>query len=267
DPSVLRFSPDQLPVMWVSISGDDPATLTELAEDRVVPFFEKQNGVASVTVEGKKEREIQLELDQSSMQQYGVNAQTIMQALNGTNGSSSVGQIEKGNKDLQLRVTGEFESIDDIKQTVVQSETGATIHIEDVADVNDTYKEAKTETLVNGESSIVLSIMKKTDSNTVEVAENVKDALKQMQVELPTDVQLETVIDTSEFIQLSIDSVIINILIGGAISIFVLLLFLKSVRATIVIGVSIPIAIISTFALLYFTGETLNILTLGGLAL
>src|SRR5699024_12190767 len=114
---------------------------------------------------------------------------------------------------------------------------------------------------------IVLSIMKKTDSNTVEVAGNVTDALDDIQSELPEDVQLKTVIDTSEFIQMSIDSVVKNILIGGAISIFVLLFFLKSVRATIVIGVSIPIAIISTFTLMYFTGESLNILTLGGLAL
>lgn len=267
DPSVLRFSPDQLPVVWISISGDDPAQLTELADDQIVPFFEKQSGVASVNIEGEKERGIQLELDKSSMQQYGVTAETITQALNGTNESASVGKVEKGNQDLQLRITGEFDSVDDIKQTIVQTESGAIIHIEDVAEVKDTYEESDSETLVNGESSIVLSIMKKTDSNTVEVADNVNGALDDIQADLPEDVQLETVIDTSEFIQMSVDSVVKNILIGGAISIFVLLLFLKSVRATIVIGVSIPIAIISTFALLYFTGETLNILTLGGLAL
>lgn len=267
DPSVLRFSPDQLPVVWISISGDDAAQLTDLADDQIVPFFEKQSGVASVTVEGEKEREIQLELNQANMEQYGVTADTVMQALNGTNESASVGEVEKGNKDLQLRITGEFQSVDDIKQTLVQTESGATIHVDDVATVNDTYEDPSSETLVNGESSVVLSIMKKTDSNTVEVANNVTDALDDIQADLPKDVQLKTVIDTSEFIQMSIDSVVKNILIGGAISIFVLLLFLKSVRATIVIGVSIPIAIISTFALLYFTGESLNVLTLGGLAL
>ena len=267
DPNVLRFSPDQLPVVWISVSGEDAAELTDLADDQIVPFFEKQSGVASVTVEGEKEREIQLELDQAHMEQYGVTADTVIQALNGTNESASVGKVEKGNKDLQLRITGEFDSIDDIEQTLVQTESGATIHVEDVATVNDTYEDPSSETLVNGEPSVVLSIMKKTDSNTVEVANNVTDALDDIRADLPKDVHLKTVIDTSEFIQMSIDSVVQNILIGGAISIFVLLLFLKSVRATIVIGVSIPIAIISTFALLYFTGETLNILTLGGLAL
>src|SRR5699024_461564 len=103
--------------------------------------------------------------------------------------------------------------------------------------------------------------------NTVDVATNVKDALADLNEDLPEDVELDVVIDTSEFIQVSVDSVIQNILIGGLISFFILLLFLKSIRATIVIGLSIPIAIISTFSLMYFTGNTLNILTLGGLAL
>lgn len=273
DPSVMRFSPDQLPVVWVSLTGDDTAELTELADDTVEPFFERQSGVASVDVDGKKEREIQLELDQTAMEQYGVNAQSVTEALNNTNESTSAGKVEKGDKDLQLRVTGEFDSIDDIKQTIVETESDSesdsatTVHIDDIADVKDDYKDTDSETLVNGDPALVLSMMKKTDSNTVEVADNVTGSIDELNDELPDGVKAETVIDTSEFIQMSIDSVVKNILIGGAISIFVLLLFLKSIRATIVIGVSIPIAIISTFALLYFTGETLNTLTLGGLAL
>ncbi|MFC4558030.1 efflux RND transporter permease subunit [Virgibacillus kekensis] len=267
DPSVLRFSPDQLPVMWVGITGDDPAALTEIANDQVVPYFERQGGVASVTVEGAKEREIQLILDPAKLQQYGINAQAIMQALNNTNQSASVGNVEKGNKDLQLRVTGEFESVDSIRNTIIQTQSGATIHVDDVAEVKDTFKESSTVTLVNGEPAIVLSIMKKTDANTVEVAENIRESMDEVSGDLPSDANLNVIIDTSEFIQMSINSVAKNILIGGVISIFILLLFLKSVRATIVIGLSIPIAIISTFTLMYFTGETLNVLTLGGLAL
>src|SRR5690625_3196394 len=109
--------------------------------------------------------------------------------------------------------------------------------------------------------------MKKTDANTVDVATGIQKSLSDIEVALPEGVNLNVVIDTSEFIQEAVDSVIQNILIGGIVSVLVLLLFLKSIRATIVIGLSIPIAIISTFALMYFTGETLNILTLGGVAL
>src|SRR5690625_306098 len=267
DPSIIRFSPDQLPVIWVSLTGKNAEALTQIAEEEVAPYFERQEGVASVTVEGGKEREIQLILDQAKLQQYGVSTQELMQALNSSNQSASVGRIDKGNQDLQLRVTGEFESIDDIKNTSIQTQAGAVIHLDDVAEVKDTFKESSAITLVDGEPSIVLSIMKKTDGNTVDVATNIKESMNELKAELPSDVNLNVVIDTSQFIEMSIDSVMSNILIGGAISVIVLLLFLKSIRATLVIGVSIPIAIISTFILMYFTGETLNVLTLGGLAL
>ncbi|ALX49916.1 efflux RND transporter permease subunit [Lentibacillus amyloliquefaciens] len=267
DPSVLRFNPDQMPLMWVGLTGDEASKLTQVADDQIVPFFERQSGVASVTVEGAKNREIQIVLDQAKLQQYGVTSQTITQALNNSNQSASVGVVEKGNQDLQLRVTGGFDSVEDIEDTLVQTQSGGTVHIDELAEVNDTHAESSGDTLVNGEQAVVLSIMKKTDANTVEVANNINDSMKEMEGDLPSGLNTEVIIDTSEYINMSIKSVVQNILIGGIISFLILLLFLKSIRATIVIGLSIPIAIISTFTLMYFTGETLNVLTLGGLAL
>ncbi|WP_010648297.1 efflux RND transporter permease subunit [Oceanobacillus massiliensis] len=267
EPTILRFSPDALPVVYLGLTGDEPEVLTEIANEQIVPYFERQGGVASVTVEGSKVREIQVELDQAKMKQYSVTAQGVMQSLSSTNSSASVGTVEKGDQDLQLRVTGEFESLDDIRETIIQTEAGATLLVEDIADVREAFKDSSSTTLVNGEPSIVLSIMKQTDANTVEVAGNIQESVEELTADLPEEVNLETIIDTSEFIQVSIDSIIFNILIGGAIAVIILLLFLKSIRATIVIGLSIPIALISTFALIYFTGQTLNVLTLGGLAL
>ncbi|HLR68689.1 MAG TPA: efflux RND transporter permease subunit [Virgibacillus sp.] len=266
-PNIMRFSPDELPVMWVGLTGEDTGALSDLAEDEVVPYFERQEGVASVSAEGTQEREIQLTLDEAALEQNGVTSQEVMEAISNANESASVGNIEKGSQDLQVRVTGEFESVEEVRQTVIQSESEATVHVEDIAEVEDTVKADDSSTLVNGESSVVLPIMKKSDANTVDVANNIQQSIDKMNDELPEEAGVEVVIDTSEFIQDSIDSVIKNILIGGAISLLVLLLFLKSIRATIVIGLSIPIAIISTFALMYFTGNTLNVLTLGGLAL
>lgn len=267
DPSILRFSPEAMPVMYVGLTGKDQATLTDIANDQIVPYFERQAGVASVTVEGAKTREIQIVLDTEKMMQYGLTTQSVTQALNSTNQSASVGVVDKGDQDLQLRVSGEFDSIDDIRQTIILTETGATVHVEDVGEVKDTFKKSNTSTLVNGEPSLVLSIMKQTDANTVEVASTISDGLESIQSEIGEDVQLKVLIDTSEFITMSVDSVLENIIIGGAIAVFILLLFLKSIRATLVIGLSIPIALISTFGLMYFTGQTLNVLTLGGLAL
>src|SRR5699024_2092790 len=136
-PNIMRFSPDQLPVMWIGLTGKDAETLTDLADEEVVPFFERQEGVASVSVEGTKKREIQLELDEAALQQYGLTPQEVMEAISNANKSSSVGTIEKGSQDLQVRVTGEYESIEEIKQTIVQSESGSSVHIEDVAAVED----------------------------------------------------------------------------------------------------------------------------------
>src|SRR5690625_1295637 len=218
-PNIMRFSTDQLPVIWVGITGKEANTLTELADDEVVPYFERQEGVASVTVEGAKTREIQLVLDEAALIQYGINVQEVMQAITSSNQSASVGTIEKGTQDLQVRIAGEYTSLDDIKQTIVQSESQANVKIEDIAEVKDTYKKSNSTTLVNGEPSVVLSVLKKTDANTVDVAESIQGSLADIEAELPEDVNLNVIIDTSEFIQESVDSVIQNILIGGAISV------------------------------------------------
>ncbi|MDC3425004.1 efflux RND transporter permease subunit [Aquibacillus sp. 3ASR75-11] len=267
EPNVLKFDPQQIPVMWVGLTGDNAAALQNIADDRLVPYFERQGGVASVSVEGGKIREVQIELDRAKLLQYGLNSQAVMQALAGSNQSGSAGVIEKGNKDLQIRIEGSFATLDDMKQTIVPTPSGAQVLVEDVGKVKDTFQEATSETLVNGKPAVVLSVLKKTDGNTVDVADNMNQAIEDVQNDLPAGVNLDVVLDTSTFIKMSISTVVQNMIIGGIFSLLILLLFLKSIRATIVIGLSIPIAIISTFTLMYFTGETLNVLTMGGLAL
>ncbi|WP_407269348.1 efflux RND transporter permease subunit [Radiobacillus sp. PE A8.2] len=267
DPSVLRFNPNQLPIMWVGLTGDDAVQMQQIAEDQVVPYFERQEGVASVSIEGGQERVIELELNRSALAQYGLSSQQVMQALGGANSSGSAGVIEKGDKELQIRINGDFSSVDDIRETIVQTPQGAQIHIEDIATINDTFQKTSGTALVNGDPSVVLSIIKKSDGNTVEVSNNVLAAIDDLQSDLPADTDLEVVVDTSTYIKQSIAAVVQNMIIGGIIAVLILLLFLKSIRATIVVGLSIPIAIIATFTLMYFTGETLNMLTMGGLAL
>ncbi|QHE53763.1 efflux RND transporter permease subunit [Pontibacillus sp. HMF3514] len=267
EPSVLRFDPQQIPVMWLGLTGKDKAKLQTLAEDRLVPYFERQGGVGSVSIEGGQTREVQVELKRSQLAKFGLTSQTLVQAINAANQSTSAGVIEKGDQDLQVRIEGEFESVEDIRDTIITTPTGAQLELQDVANIEDTFKDVTSITTVNGESSVVLSVLKKTDGNTVEVADNMYAAMEDMKEDLPDDVNLDIVFDTSTFIKQSIDSVVQNIILGGIFSVLVLLLFLKSIRATIVIGISIPIAIISTFTLMYFTGNTLNVLTMGGLAL
>src|SRR5699024_11263097 len=166
-----------------------------------VPIFERQHGVASVSVEGAKTREIQLILNRESLIKYGLSEQEVMQAISSTNSSASVGTIEKGKQDLQVRISGEFESINEIGETIIQTQAGSSVKVSDIATVKDTFKDDSSLTLVNGEPSIVLSVLKKTDANTVDVAKQITKVMSSAEDRLPEDVSLNVVIDTSEFIE------------------------------------------------------------------
>lgn len=267
EPSVLRFDPQALPIMTIGLSGDTPAELQQIAEDQIVPYLERQGGVASISVEGGRTEEVQIEIEREKLARLGIDSQTIIQTLNASNQAATAGSVDKGDKNLRIRVNGEFDSIDDVKNTVLTTESGDRLKLDQIAMVEKKIEDTGTVSEVNGETAVVLSALKKTDANTVETAENIQTAMDEVAPELPENVEMKTVLDTSEFIKVSINSVIVNIIIGGLFAVAVLLLFLKSIRATLVIGISIPIAIISTFTLMYFTGETLNVLTMGGLAL
>ncbi|MEQ6378047.1 efflux RND transporter permease subunit [Bacillaceae bacterium S4-13-56] len=267
EPVVLRFDPQQMPVMWVSMTGDSPENLQQLAEDRIVPYLERQGDVGSIQVQGGKIREVQVITDPEELAEYGLTAGLLVQAINANNQSASAGVVQEEGKDLQVRITGEFQNVEDIKNVLITTPMGERVTLEEVADVRDTFQEQTSLTKINGEQAVVLTVLKKSDGNTVEVSDNVRGAVDELNEDLPGRVELKTVLDTADFIRISIDSVMQNMLIGGLFAVLVLFLFLKSLRATIVIGLSIPIAVISTFTLMYFTGETVNVLTLGGLAL
>lgn len=267
DPSVLRFDPQQMPILTLSLSGRDAEILQDIADDTVVPFLERQNGVASVSVQGGKTREIRVELNQARMQQYGIGASQVIQAIGAENRSASVGSVQKGAEEQQIRVQGEFSSLTDLENTLIHLPTGDTLTVGDIAVIQDTYAEQTSLSYVNGEPALILSVQKQSDANTVEAAEAVTEALEELKSDLPKDTQLNITMDTSEIINQSINSVINNMLSGAALSIVILLLFLRNVRSTLVISLSIPIAVIATFALMYFSGQTLNIISMGGLAL
>ncbi|MBU6081877.1 efflux RND transporter permease subunit [Allobacillus halotolerans] len=266
-PSVLRFDPAQMPVMWIGLTGSDKAELQRIAENDIQPLFERQAGVGSVQIEGGETEEIQVQLDQQKLTQYGMNSQQVMQAVQSANQSMSAGVIERGDQELQLRIPGDYESIDQIRETRIQTPQQTFIRLDDIATVERATLESSGLSMVNGEEAVVLSILKQTDANTVSVSDEIQSAIKKAEKDLPEGIQAQTVFDNAEFIRMSISSVIQNLLLGAVFAILILLLFLKSFRATLVIGLSIPIAVISTFTLMYFTGETVNILTMGGLAL
>ena len=267
DPTVLRFDPNQMPIITLGLTGAQPEKLQEIADNSIIPFLERENGVASVSVQGGKTREILVELDRANLARYGITPSQVVQALNMENKSAAAGSVPKGVQELQIRIKGEYSSVDEIQQTLIHLPNGGQIQVSDVAQVTDTFKKQNSFTLVNGSPALVLSVQRQSDANTVAVADHIYKAMDKLQTKLPQGIELKMVSDTSIFIRQSMDSVVSNMLSGGALAILILILFLRSVRSTFVIGISMPIAIISTFTLMYFTGQTLNVISMGGLAL
>ncbi|MBG9794636.1 acriflavin resistance protein [Paenibacillus dendritiformis] len=267
DPSVLRFDPNQMPIITLGLTGAPPEKLQEIADTNIIPFLERENGVASVSVAGGKTREILVELNRANLARYGIGASQVVQAINAENKSAVAGSVPKGVQDLQIRVKGEYTSVEDIGRTLIHLPGGGQIQVSDIADINDTFKKQSSLTLVDGSPALILSVQRQSDANTVSVADNVDRAVSRIQQNLPQGVELKKVFDSSIFIRQSINSVVNNMLTGGLLAVIILLLFLRSIRSTFVIALSMPIAIISTFTLMYFTGQTLNIISMGGLAL
>lgn len=267
-PNVMRLDPQQTPVIYLGLSGAPIEELQDVAEQSIQPDIERANGVASATIIGGIEREIRVELNQSRMEQFGLTGGEVAQVLQAENRSVSAGTVERGSQDVAIRIDGEYTSLDEIEKTQLTLQSGETITLKDIARIEDTFKERGSMASVNDEEALAFSVMKQSDANTVEVADAVKKAMADINAQYEDrGIEMNVIVDTSEYITEAMDTVISNMVIGGILATLILLVFLRSIRTTLVIAFSMPIAIISTFTLMYFTGETLNVLSMGGLAL
>lgn len=267
-PMIIKMDPNMMPLMVMGISGDsDLATLDKIATDVIQPGLEKVEGVASVSISGGVKREIRISAIPQRLQAYGVSLEQIINQLRLENRNASVGSIEEGLKEQMLRVVGEFSSVQDIEDMQIPLTTGGYVRLAELARVEDTVKDNNQFVYMNGEPCIQVAIQKQTDANTVRVSEGVKEALAKLQQDLPQNLKVNVAMDQADYIRLSLDQVKSNALSGAALAILILFLFLRNIRSTLIIGTAIPISILATFTLLYLGGLTLNIITLGGLAL
>lgn len=267
-PLILRLDPTAMPILRLSISGDmDEAELSRIAENTIKPKLERTPGVANVSLVGNRGREVKVEVNPSSLDGYGLTINQVIQILASENISTTAGTLPKGDQELILRINGEFNSLEQIENVLIPLPRGGTIKLKDIATVSLDYKEAKEVIKVNGTKSLSFDIYKKADENTINVADEIYETIEDIEKDLPEGVKIEPIFDMSIFIRQAINNILVNLVIGGALAALILLLFLRSVRSTLVIAISMPIAVITTFTLIYFAGETLNMLTLGGLAL
>lgn len=268
DPMVVKMDPAMMPVVQLGLSGGQSlAHLKMVAEDVLKPRLERLEGVASVMVTGGYNREIQIQADPVKMEAYGIGLNQISQALKSENINVSSGLVTEGKKELFIRTMGEYNSIEEIEKIIIPLSGGESVYLKDVAEIEDTFSEARQITRMNGEPSVGIHVLKQSKANTVKVSQGVREAIREVSKDIHGGIKMETVFDQAEFIEQSIDRVAQNAKIGGILAVLVLFLFLRNIRSTLIIAIAIPIAIIGTFSLLFLNGLTLNLMSLGGLAL
>ena len=266
-PRIRKYSIDSFPVVLIGISSKlDPVELTQLIEDRIRHRFTRVPGVAQVDLWGGFPREVRMELIPEKIGALGMSLVEIVDALKKANLDLPAGNIEEGRYEVSLRAPAQFENLDEIRQTVLTIRDGVPITVGEVAEVRDTYEERTRVIRVNGERGIRIAIRKQASANTVEVSRKILDAIDEINEELP-QIKVVPVINQGNFIERSIRNVARSVLYGGGLAVLILLFFLRSFRSTLIISFSIPISVVATFALMHFSGLTLNLMTLGGLAL
>jgi HAE1 family hydrophobic/amphiphilic exporter-1 len=266
-PRLRKFDPSSFPILILGASADlDPIQTRRLIDDQIKYRIERVPGVASLDIWGGLEREIHVNLYPEKIKALGLPLDLILNKIRSENVDVPAGTIERGNFEVLIRTPGVYTNLDEIRDTVIAIRDGVPIQVKEIASVEDSWQKIRRIVRVNGKPGVRLSISKQSGKNTVEVAQAVLKEIENIHQDIP-QITLTPIIDSSEYIQSSISNVGRAALYGGLLAVVVLLFFLRNLRSTTVIATAIPISIIATFSLIYFGGFTLNIMTLGGLAL
>ncbi len=275
-PILLRFNPSTDPIIRLGLSGSaadagfNEAELKQLrrfADDELKKRLEPVAGVAAVKVGGGLEDQVSVALDQQKLAQLNLTVNDVAARLRNENVNVSAGRIEEGSQRFLVRTINQFANLDQMRDMLLKVENGVPIRLKDVSDVRQDYKEREGIVRINGHEAIELAVYKEGDGNTVAVAKAVNQKLEQLKKSLPPGASLTTIDDQSVFIQHSLDDVRNDALIGGTLAVLMIFFFLGHARSTFIISLSLPISLIATF---FFMGQadlSLNVMSLGGLAL
>lgn len=269
DPLVVKFNLGQMPVIFGGITANMPTyELQQLIEDEVAPRLERIDGVASAQVFSMEQREILVDVDKNALESLNLSLDQILMAIRMENLNLPAGYIEERYSEFLVRTLGEFETLEDIRNIVIGStQTGQPVYLKDVAEVKDTLKETRFLSRVQGRNGVFYFINKRSGANAVTTARAVNRELERIKKTLPPDVKFYPFMDQSEMITTVIRRTGNNALVGGVLAVFFILVFLRNWRPTITIALAIPLSVITTFIAFYLAGYTINLLTLGGLAL
>ncbi|WP_426731691.1 efflux RND transporter permease subunit [Myxococcus faecalis] len=267
-PVVEKFDIGAAPIVTLSLSGALPIQeLTRTAEDIVKPALQRQPGVGSIDVTGGREREIQLVVDPDRLRGFGMAISDVSQAVKAQSLDMPGGRTMDSGRERVLRLTSEAKSVDDIRNIILTNTNGAPVRVRDVADVVDGPEEARGAAKNGDRSAVALIVRKQSGSNTVQVAELIKESLADINKQLPEGILIETVSDNSRFIRSSIASVQFDLVLGGVLAVLIVLVFLRNLNSTIVAAIALPVSIVGTFAVMAALGFTFNMITMLALTL
>lgn len=288
EPLVVPFNPFELPIMTISVTGDRSLMdIRRIATETIKDELEKVNGVASATVEGGLEREILVEVDQGKLNSYDVTLLDVFDSISQANLNYPAGTIKESFYEYLIRTLGEFEKVSEIEDVVIKdmseeeqamsyddklklkeiSHRPALSKIKDVAEVQDTFKEKTSYSRYNGKENVSVSVQKQAQANTMHVINGIRSAFDRLYKILPPDIKMEVIYDQSIFIKDAINGVRDAAWQGGVLAFLVLLVFLRSFRPSAIVTMSIPISVMVVFTFMHFGGISINMMSLGGLAL
>ncbi|NLI64341.1 MAG: efflux RND transporter permease subunit [Bacteroidales bacterium] len=267
-PVLFKFSTDMIPIVLLSVEAkESQSALYKILDDMVVNPLARIPGVGSVSISGAPKREIQVYCDPNKLEAYGLTIEGISSVIRAENINIPGGNFDVGNETYALRVEGEFKDPAEMRKIVVGSHKGANIYLTDVARIVDTVEERAQETYNNGNQGAMVIVQKQTGANSVEISKKVAEALPRLQENLPSDVKLGVIIDTSDNIMNTINNLAETVMYALLFVIIVVFVFLGRWRATVIICVTIPLSLIASFIYLAVSGNTINIISLSSLSI
>ncbi|ADU65838.1 acriflavin resistance protein [Desulfurispirillum indicum S5] len=266
-PQLRKFDVSAAPILILGATANlDPATLRHIAEEEIGSRLERIAGVAGIEVWGGRERQITIRVNPVALESYSLTLQQVQRAVEEANRDYSFGEIQRGDFEYQLRYPSRLQGLEDFPDIIVERRNDNIIRLHQIATIEEGHVRQERITRINGEPGVRIAVRKQDGSNTVEVAERVKREMLHIERAFP-QFRMITLSDTSTYIQRAIANISYSMLYGGSLAVIVLLFFLRDIRSTVAVATAIPVSVVATFVPVYFSGLSLNIMTLGGLAL
>ncbi len=267
-PTVVKASLSAIPVLILGVSGTRPANeIRQIAEDHIKDRLAKVPGTASVAIVGGLQREIQIEVDKSRLQAYGLSIAQVAQVIAGENLSLPSGAIREGRQEYAVRTVGEFQRVEDLLDVRLPTTSGTPVLLRDVARISDAFADRTELSRLNRQESVGIVIQKQADANTVRVIEGAKREIERLRAELPKDLTFKIAYDQSTFLEESLADVRLSLILGAILAVTVVYIFLHDVRSTFIVALAIPTSMLSAFTPMYFAGFSVNMMTLLALSL